>query len=319
MAPKERPSRLDKALQERMYFISHIAATASTGAHNILVTGQSGNLYTVTLPTTPSQRAHCNCIDQRIRKTLCKHMLFTLLRVLKLPRSSLPTTDHTALPHLTTTLLPGIRHALSRVQCRDVEAPSPVRGAVSALAPGALAERARVRVPRRDVRATDECAICCEAFGAEALAFCERGCGNGVHRACFERYERAVQGAARCVLCRAVWAGGEVEIGAQGLLVGRRLVNVAEAVPEAFVEGGVAVRRLGLDRRGKERAPVVREEVRARKVEKEIRKGPSERALRAKAREERRRLAEGKGKGKGKGEEGGRSRRVTRSRRGTGV
>lgn len=85
--------------------------------------------------------------------------------------------------------------------------------------------------------------MCFERLCAEPVVHCGFGCGRAVHEDCFRRYAAAAHGPARCVLCRAAWdppktSGG----GRRGYLVGRRLVDLSETVPEAFLDPVVVPR-----------------------------------------------------------------------------
>lgn len=83
---KGKTTRLDRAKQQRLYYMG-TALTNSPDTYAFLVTGSSGKLYTVSLLKYADRNGRtmtCNCMDHRIRKSNCKHMLFLSLRVLKL-------------------------------------------------------------------------------------------------------------------------------------------------------------------------------------------------------------------------------------------
>jgi len=80
MAPKKKQTRMDRAKKERMYFMGRAAASSDSAA-SFIVTGQSGKVWTVSLPgKSPSaagassrmSRFRCNCPDNLIRKGTCK-------------------------------------------------------------------------------------------------------------------------------------------------------------------------------------------------------------------------------------------------------
>jgi hypothetical protein len=50
--------------------------------------GASGNAYSVQLSMSGGA-PHCTCLDHRIRKTTCKHILFVLMRALGLRKEEL--------------------------------------------------------------------------------------------------------------------------------------------------------------------------------------------------------------------------------------
>lgn len=100
-------------------------------------------------------------------------------------------------------------------------------------------------VPIRQPEGDEECPICYEQFTGENIVYCAFGCGKPVHADCFERYERAVEGEPRCVMCRVPWRQpqGATKLGRRGVLVGRRLVNLADFAPGMFEQGQRGGRR----------------------------------------------------------------------------
>lgn len=217
-----------------MYFIERILAdgdaTPTSSATSFLVTGRSGKLYTVSLPDGPSSSIlpRCNCMDQLLRKSVCKHVIFICVRVLKAPRSWFATEEYGA--EILDAL--GLRMHTYVKRVAEPTAPAALRAAVARALPGTLA----TPVERREVEEGDECGICCEELQGEKLQFCGFGCGRAVHEACFARY-RKVSKEVRCVLCRAMWQKvGVAGIGRRGLLVGRRLVDVSESIREMEME-----------------------------------------------------------------------------------
>lgn len=256
-----------------MYYINHTTPPAPEPT-TFLVTGSSGTLYTVNLPTTfdfaPPQRSQtqqtggagygaaldddeeitqeeqrdrsrirCNCIDHKIRKTVCKHIIFTCVRVLKLAHAYFETDDTGAqyLLRLSEELAPMIRKALTALEPpEDVTASQTVRSIVSSIAPhvkpGSGSEAGGMKeVQKREVKTEEECPICFEEFGDEIVAHCRYGCGNGVHEACIERYKQAVS-EVKCVLCRTLWdipqSDGGGTVGRRGVLERGRLIELGE-------------------------------------------------------------------------------------------
>lgn len=70
--------RLEKCLKEKMVLVACERAEDEKGViyH---VQGGSGNTYKLTLGSLPV----CSCPDQRVRQGLCKHILFVLIKILK--------------------------------------------------------------------------------------------------------------------------------------------------------------------------------------------------------------------------------------------
>lgn len=78
--------RIQRAFQHRLYVIEKKmirgADSESPSACEFFVLGATGNVYTVKLNQVPS----CSCPDAA-KGNICKHLLFVMLRVLKLPQS----------------------------------------------------------------------------------------------------------------------------------------------------------------------------------------------------------------------------------------
>ena len=265
MAPKKPTTRLTRALEQRFFYLSH-RYLPSNGKDNqeriaFLITGSSGNIYTVNLPNASkksSLKASCNCVDQRIRKTVCKHMFFVFLRVLKLPLSEIEGDDGDQSEDIINENVNSYS-ILKKVYTMGINLPP--RGALSEMDPASAPESVRnaaqmiigdtvnpinninKEVAQKPIQDDDECPICFENLDEEELLYCKYSCGNSVHKECFEKYTEAAKNDdqhIRCVLCRSVWdpreatADTQVKIGRRGLLQRGRLVDLGEIVPDEF-------------------------------------------------------------------------------------
>lgn len=245
---------LKRALKERMYFLSvldergeridggegpsNASQSNSSREACFLLTGQTGNLYTVRLPTARGGRLRCNCPDHLIRKRSCKHILFIAHRVLKLPYSNARDAnnddnddDDEIRPNNGPAQL-SERHREIRDAVANMHLDSSVRAPVAVqrafelvVGPELLPQRGtqtktgtgktEEKVEPRNVEAGDECPICYEQFEKdESMLFCTKGCGKGVHEDCMRRYAEAAaggHGTVRCVFCRAEWIFPEDE------------------------------------------------------------------------------------------------------------
>lgn len=77
--------RIQRAFEHRLYLIEQRMINVGQGSPKgceFFVLGATGNVYTVILDSKPS----CTCPDAA-RGNTCKHFLFVMLRVLKLPQS----------------------------------------------------------------------------------------------------------------------------------------------------------------------------------------------------------------------------------------
>ncbi len=106
------------------------------------------------------------------------------------------------------------------------------------------------QIPKVEPRLPEDgesCPICYEdLLDGTALVHCSYGCGKPVHTECFSRYSEAQKGRyerdevsddkLKCVTCRTDWVIQATNaIGKRGMLIGRRAINLAEEMPEAYV------------------------------------------------------------------------------------
>jgi len=182
--------RIDRAVGQRMYLISR--TDKSELEKEFAVLGSVGNVYTVTV----SQKPRCTCPDFE-KGNLCKHILFVLLKVLRLPPDS--------------QLIYQV--ALMTNELVDIFAKAPANP-LSVMASHSVQQKYQEVANGNGAAATrktaeGDCPICYEEMSkTEALVWCEQGCGNNVHAACFQQWSltKAKNGEEiSCVYCRAPW------------------------------------------------------------------------------------------------------------------
>lgn len=127
-------------------------------------------------------------------------------------------------------------HSAALDAAGDAAAPPILRDTFDEIASDVVPKPQLTTVPIKEPEEGEECPICYEEFKGENIAYCAFGCGRAVHADCYERYERAVEGEPRCVLCRVPWrqSQGGKQIGRGGVKLGRRYVNLAEHIPGMF-------------------------------------------------------------------------------------
>ncbi|OVA08551.1 zinc finger protein [Macleaya cordata] len=172
--------RIVRALRHRLRLLYRSNA-------NFFILGATGNVYTVTLTTTPS----CNCPDRTIP---CKHILFVFLRVL------------------------GISIDDPCLRRRTLRSCQLTRLLNTPMSPQTLAgERARERFhhlfsqsavgppPRIELGDGATCPICLDEMDNENKIVECGTCRNALHKQCLITWKRSRGRSANCVICRARW------------------------------------------------------------------------------------------------------------------
>ena len=174
--------RIDRALENRMFLVS--SDVLSDTHRRFVVLGSVGNVYSVDITHSPT----CTCPDF-LKGNLCKHVMFVMIRVLKVKRSS-PFVFQRGL--MTLELAAIFAGAPSRV-AKSVQANKAVTDAIAASrSPG---EPEGVRYP------DDDCSICYEALKVSGELLACALCQNGIHTECFERWCQHSK-SNLCPLCR---------------------------------------------------------------------------------------------------------------------
>lgn len=191
--------RIERAFQHRLYLIDKKPVVGDDAGHpsafEFFVLGATGNVYCVRLDLKPS----CTCPDFK-RGNTCKHILFVMLRVLKLPVDD-PRVWQKAL--LTSEL-----EELLQISCLNEEnvlASHQVRARFREIAGSSTGTKKDDKRVQRDLEG--DCPVCYEPLDGvkEDVVFC-RVCGNNVHKDCFMRWSKSKRaGTVTCVYCRAPW------------------------------------------------------------------------------------------------------------------
>ncbi|GAX81448.1 hypothetical protein CEUSTIGMA_g8877.t1 [Chlamydomonas eustigma] len=239
--------RIQRALSQgagaahRLYLIDSepVAPPGSpSGAKQVFaVMGTTGNVYNVTIGCHPG----CTCPDKVQRSSVCKHMLFVMLRVLKCGQNNpiiwqdarLPSEADALLAVFLATRTEFDESVMVSQEARrkymeltgkhyasqDEEAgPSHANSNLSlsnmtSSAADLDAKTECISGPRPFDG--EDCPICYETMSstsnAEATTFCS-SCRNSMHKACFDRWVAQKHAAhcavVTCVYCRQPWAPG---------------------------------------------------------------------------------------------------------------
>ncbi|OIV97806.1 hypothetical protein TanjilG_12563 [Lupinus angustifolius] len=175
--------RIVRALRHRLRLLHRTCST-------FFILGATGNVYTVSLTTTPS----CTCPD---RTTPCKHILFVFIRVLGVSLDDVCLRRRTlrpcqlqrllAMPTLPEAVAGGIlRQRFHQLFLDGGEGGS--SGASIEMEDGAT------------------CPICLDEMGKEEKLVACGTCHNPIHEECLMRWKRSKgRRTASCVICRARW------------------------------------------------------------------------------------------------------------------
>lgn len=197
--------RIDRAFKHRMYLLAvhpHRNEDSGGPSANLDILGSTGNVYTVTVGR-PCQS--CTCVDYTKQPNrVCKHILFVMLRVCKLPQND-----------------PRVwQAALTVAEARPLVESLPSREELASQGDGVLASGAILRgfdqargevqpAKQRSIVDEPDCPICFEPLsetGGVDIAWCQ-SCGHNAHPDCIRRWHAARGGS--CPLCRGPWGALE--------------------------------------------------------------------------------------------------------------
>ena len=176
--------RIQRALNQRLYLIDR----DNTG---FLVQGSRGTSYNVVANLDNEEGVleySCACMDHAIRKNICKHIVFVLMRVMQVDYN----------------ILQGYFN-ISQTQLRNVhqyrERQRPSSKPVEV--------KREPTVEKRKIEKDTECPICFELLNEkDKLVWCQHGCGNSIHLGCFNQWSNSLTRQRKkvtCVLCRNIW------------------------------------------------------------------------------------------------------------------
>ncbi|KAL9313457.1 hypothetical protein ACSQ67_018909 [Phaseolus vulgaris] len=183
--PRFKPSqpisdRIVRALRHRLRLLHRAGPT-------FFIFGATGNVYTVTLSSTPS----CTCPD---RTTPCKHILFVFIRVLGVPLDDVCLRRRTLRPC-------QIERLLGTPTLPEAVAGGTLRQRFHQLFFGGGSTR-----PKIETEEGATCPVCLEEMGKEQNLVACGTCRNPIHEECLMRWKRTRgRRTASCVICRARW------------------------------------------------------------------------------------------------------------------
>lgn len=203
--------RIDSALEQRLYVIDRklVGDPQAPTACDYQVLGSTGNVCTVRLATNPT----CTCPDT---SHPCKHILFIMLRVLKLSSGDYRIWQEA--------LFASEVNELIRKPIIDSDALACQKGRhrfqdiSNHVMDGGGDADGRLKNLQREV--SGDCPVCFEEMGnadgiaKEEVSFC-KVCGNNVHKDCFQRWSLSKQDSGErvtCIFCRSMWFDDPVQL-----------------------------------------------------------------------------------------------------------
>jgi hypothetical protein len=178
--------RKARGIHQDLYIIEAIQ-TNDEYSRQFAVMGSTGNVYTVTIKSSPT----CTCPDYVLRKRRCKHIFFILIRAMKVAnedRKKFAKDDlrkmFKNIPKIASNLIVDdeINQIYKNVKTGDQ---STTEGTV-------------------EMKDSDDiCPICLDDLKNGEIDYCKYSCGKCVHKKCFEMY--AKKNTEICVFCRAAW------------------------------------------------------------------------------------------------------------------
>lgn len=167
--------RQSRALSQRL-LLADMDIVIGENVASFEIIGSTGKVYTVKICRFPS----CTCPDYQLRQSTCKHIYFTLSKVLQQPeeiwkKGSNFDEDEVA-------------KLLEQAQGR--------KQAVTKDDTDMLTNEEKKK--QKDVQEQGECPIClCPFVTGEDLVFCYKTCGMNLHKMCFIRMKKD-----QCPMCR---------------------------------------------------------------------------------------------------------------------
>jgi len=201
--------RIDRAEQQRIYMVNRKVVEECRQEFAIL--GSTGNVYTVTITHLPN----CTCPDFK-KGNLCKHIIFVYLRVLRLKRDSAFIFQKALLSEELCSIF------ANAAPDPTIMANKNVRDKYETITSGGPFKSTSSDEKRRPIEG--DCPICYELLeekDRKDIVWCKEGCGNNLHKDCFEQWKKSKRGSkVTCVYCRGNWVensnGPEVLLNEEG-------------------------------------------------------------------------------------------------------
>ena len=167
----------------------------------------------------------CSCGGGEGRGKLCAHLLYVMVKVLRVPETNPLSWQLSLVDSEVTNILAGRIGTTSRRNNRPARPHAFLRrGSRSEAKPQGSDERPPTR-KRKELEEEDVCPICQEymteeELEADALCFCQDSCGSNFHTRCLRMYAthlRSEKKKVLCPMCRGEWGELPSEPGEKGV------------------------------------------------------------------------------------------------------
>lgn len=194
-------SRFDRSQTQRILCVGENINGGEEGHFRIL--GSTNKEYTVIISQSSFA---CSCPDYQQRLSCCKHILFTLTKVLDIGADNVKRLERYETFEIPASECDLIRLALIARTTSENRTIIPLAEMKSSI-PQRSEQSLPDTVQRKPLEVGDTCPICYEDMDAskENITFCKLVCGNNVHDVCMKRYLAHTR-KTECVLCRGKWA-----------------------------------------------------------------------------------------------------------------
>ncbi|CAI6338290.1 unnamed protein product [Periconia digitata] len=155
---------MDRALSQPLLFVDRQRCdNLEAPRETFTIAGNSGKDYTVNIRHVSS----CTCMDFTMRRIPCKHIIYTMVKVLKVAETS---------------------HLLYQLALTSSELQGIFDNAPAAPSVGVIVDEPAD--PKRKPLEGEDCPICYMEFvpGKENITYCKSYCGNNVHKVCMDTW-----------------------------------------------------------------------------------------------------------------------------------
>ena len=199
--------RILRAARQRLYLVTGTDnSTSENRRMDFQVLGSTGNLYSVEI----SKRPTCTCPDHLRRNNLCKHIIFTFVKVLGVSTANPVIWQKALLQSELKIVFDNASERLAHLG-NAVKANSRIIRAVTGVDDDGAKDDGDNDggVKLREITNDTTCPICFDNIvETDEVVYCRTTCGNPVHTKCMDVWiaqKRKTRAQITCVYCRSPW------------------------------------------------------------------------------------------------------------------